>query len=274
MGILEDIKSLRIQGATDTALALLDYMESFGMEHGYGKEFIDEADRVWRIRPTAVVAYNAMRALMEKPSKKTIGRIREKLSSITHEASKSFYMLVKDFENPTFMLHCHSTEVVEALKYSSEKGLEITAYVTETRPKEQGHKTAVELADAGIDVKFIVDAAAAFFMDSCDFSVVGSDSLRKEGVVNKIGTLDYSIVSRYFGKPFIILSSVWKIDRRQEFEIEFRDPEELGFSHEGVEVLNPAFDITPWRNVSYLVLEDEILPDPGWGDVDVLEIGL
>ncbi len=274
MGILEDIESLRIQGAINIALAKLEYLERFSRTHGFGKEFLDEIDRVMKIRSTSVVSHNVLETLKKSPSLGTISQLRQELMAINSRVSPRLYEVFKNRERVAFMTHCHSSEVVEALKFLHSKGVDITAFVTETRPAEQGIITARELSEAGIKVEFIVDSADAFYMEKVDAAIVGSDSLREEGVVNKIGTKSMAIVAHEMRKPFIVLSSVWKIDRREEFSIEMRTGLEVreiesvsGRGRIEGEILNPAFDITPWRYVSILILEDRTLFRPGWADL-------
>ena len=266
MGMLSDIKNLRIQGAINISKALLDYMEAYGEKHGYGEGFSEEALRVSMIRPTAVIPYNIMKSLATRPGPAQIRKLRKELDNIYPAVSRKAYREVRKLgKSVSIMNHCHSTEFVEAVKYMKKRGMDVTVWVTETRPKMQGKKTAKELADVGIRVNYIVDDAEGFFIHESDIILVGSDSIRPEGVVNKIGTLELAVLGKEFKKPFYSLSSKWKVDNRAGFEIEFRKPSELGFSYPGVRVLNPAFDITPWKYVTGVVMEDGV--KRRWRDV-------
>ncbi len=254
--ILRQIKQMKIRGAINIGLAVLDYLEDIG-KNGFDEEFRKNADQAWKVRPTTVVAYNVVQAVLQNPSMKRIDEIRKSLHRINDAVPKSMCQRLRKLgKSLSVLTHCHSTEFVETMKQCKSRGMDIEVYVTETRPKMQGKITARALADAGIAVSYMVDDAEGLFMNDIDVVITGSDSIRKEGIVNKIGTMEFALLAKAFKKPFLVASSIWKIDTRKEFQIEFRPARELGFSYPGVKVLNPAFDITPWKYVSGVIVEN------------------
>jgi len=96
--------------------------------------------------------------------------------------------------------------------------------------------------------------------------IVGADRiLAKTGhVINKIGTLSHAIAAKYHNIPFLVAAPFSTIDFKSSLEevvIEERDPREVLYVGEtriapkGVEIWNPAFDITPPELVTYIITE-------------------
>jgi ribose 1,5-bisphosphate isomerase len=106
----------------------------------------------------------------------------------------------------------------------------------------------------------IVDSAIEFFMKDVDIVIVGTDAIRKEGIVNKIGTYPLAVVAWEHKKPFYVVGSTLKLDKRKKLIIEERSPDEVYVEHmKTLEVRNPAFDVTPWKYVKRVVTEKGIL---------------
>jgi methylthioribose-1-phosphate isomerase len=154
-------------------------------------------------------------------------------------------------------------------------------WVDETRPRLQGARlTAWELAQEGIPCRIQADAAAAWMMASgeVDAVVVGADRIARNGdVANKIGTYALSLAAREHGVPMFVAAPSSTFDAHcpdgSAIPIERRDDDELltmdgidtsGNAHRisiaapGVAANNPAFDVTPFRNISAIVTENGI----------------
>ena len=159
------------------------------------------------------------------------------------------------------MTHCHSVEALAVIKQAWKEGKRIKVYATETRPKEQGIKTARELAELKIPVTLIVDSAIEFFINEVDVVLVGCDAIRKEGVVNKIGTYPLAVVAKEHHKPFYVAGNTLKLDKRKKMIIEERSGHKEIYMErmKTLNVRNPAFDITPWHYVKRMVTEKGIL---------------
>ncbi len=146
-------------------------------------------------------------------------------------------------------------------------GVPFKVYADETRPLYQGARlTAWELDKVGIDVTLICDNMAATTMASgaIDLVIVGTDRVAHNGdVVNKIGTLNVAILCKHFGIPFYVAcpSSTFDPDTQSGLlvPIEQREPREvLGDHAADVQVINPAFDITPADLVTGIITEKGI----------------
>jgi methylthioribose-1-phosphate isomerase len=152
---------------------------------------------------------------------------------------------------------------------AAEGGKNISCYVDETRPLLQGARlTAWELTQAGIPATLICDdmAAAVMSQRKVDYVIVGADRIASNGdVANKIGTLNLAILARHFLIPFYVAAPLSTVDfdtaSGKEIPIEERDPEEVTSfagvraAPVGVDVYNPAFDVTPARLVDAIVTD-------------------
>ena len=135
--------------------------------------------------------------------------------------------------------------------------------------------TAWELQQWDVPQTVVADNAAGYLMQSgkVDMVMVGADRVAANGdVANKIGTYKLAVVANDNDVPFYVVAPTSTIDldtpSGDDIPIEERDPGEV--SHvgdemvipEGVEVFNPAFDITPNRLVSAIVTEYGVVRHP------------
>ncbi len=259
--LLKKLKSLKIQGAKEITIHSLKFLRKLAKEKGFGKEFNQAAKKLAKARPTAVVLHNLLNCLeIIKKEKKveTINKLLRKLNQSTKEIAKRGSRLIKN--NYVIMTHCHSGEACAVIKQAWKEGKKIKIYATETRPKEQGIKTAKELSKLGIHVVLIVDSAVGFFMKNVDIVIVGSDAIRKEGIINKIGTYTMAVVAKEHKKPFYVVGNTLKLDKRKKLIIEERDPHEVYVENiKTLKIRNPAFDVTPWKYIKRVVTEKGVM---------------
>lgn len=190
--------------------------------------------------------------------------------------------LVKKY--PQVLTHCNAgslavSELGTALApiyRAYEQGVQVHVFVDETRPLLQGARlTAWELSTTGVDCTLITDSMAAHVMASgqVDMVLVGTDRVAANGdVANKIGTMNLAILCQYFDIPFYVACPVSTIDLEtpsgDQIEIEYRDASEVSsirgqkVAPEGINVINPAFDVTPAKLVSGLITERGIVRAP------------
>ncbi len=137
-------------------------------------------------------------------------------------------------------------------------------YADETRPVGQGARLTVwELAQVGIPTTLICDNMAASLMAAgeVDAVIVGADRIARNGdVANKIGTYGVAILAHEHGIPFYVAAPFSTVDPTlasgSGIVIEHRPASEvLPNPIDGVDVWNPAFDVTPARYISKIVTE-------------------
>lgn len=160
-----------------------------------------------------------------------------------------------------------------AIYAAVESGKRIHVYVDETRPLLQGARlTAWELHQRGIPTTLICDSMAAVVMREGRVQAVltGADRIAANGdVANKVGTYGLAVLAEAHGIPFYVAAPANTFDLGiacgEQIPIEQRDPREIthGFGRptapDGIEVYNPAFDVTPARLVRAIVCEKGVI---------------
>ncbi len=162
-----------------------------------------------------------------------------------------------------------------------EQGRKPSVWVDETRPLLQGARlTAWELVRAGIPATLICDNMAASIMAAgkVDMVVTGADRIAANGdTANKIGTYGVACLAARHGVPFYVAAPFSTFDLETPdgsgIPIEQRDPAEVTmpwgvrFAPEGVDVYNPAFDVTPAELITGIITDRGLLKPPFTGSI-------
>lgn len=158
--------------------------------------------------------------------------------------------------------------------YANDRTIQV--FADETRPRQQGARiTTLELVMDGIPVTLITDGMCSYFMKKgmIDMVCVGADRIAANGdSANKIGTYTVAIAAKYHNIPFYIAAPLSTIDTSiktgDEIVIEERSHEEVTVINgkkicaDGVNIINPGFDVTPHELISGIITEKGILrPD-------------
>ncbi|NOY84090.1 MAG: S-methyl-5-thioribose-1-phosphate isomerase, partial [Nitrospirae bacterium] len=150
-----------------------------------------------------------------------------------------------------------------------EKHKNLMIYADETRPVLQGARlTAWELDQDDIPTTLITDNMAGYFMKKgvIQACVVGSDRIAANGdIANKIGTYSVAVLAKSHHIPFYVAAPSSTIDFKmasgEGIPIEERPHSEVRviggrtMTAEGVQIANPAFDVTPARLISKIITE-------------------
>ncbi|WP_435063881.1 ribose 1,5-bisphosphate isomerase [Halobaculum sp. EA56] len=280
-----DIATMEIRGAATIAAAAADALAAQARETeaegpaAFRRAMRHAGRRLYDTRPTAVSLPNALRYTLGRMEGDDVEALRESVLAATTAFTDRLGRAQRDLgrvganrlrDGDTVMTHCHSTDALSCVEHAVEQGKEVSAIVKETRPRNQGHITASELRDLGVDVTLIVDSAARRYLDEADHVLVGADSIAADGgVVNKIGTSGLAVNARERGVPIMVAAQTIKLHpdtlTGHTVEIEMRDETEVidTETREGigeVEVHNPAFDVTPPRYVDAIVTESGQFP--------------
>jgi methylthioribose-1-phosphate isomerase len=154
-----------------------------------------------------------------------------------------------------------------------EQGTAVQVFADETRPLLQGARlTAWELKGRGIPVTLICDNMAAQVMreGKIQLVVVGADRIASNGdTANKIGTYGVAVLAQAHGIPFYVAAPSSTFDLSiadgAAIPIEQRDPREIthGFGRQtapdGINVYNPAFDVTPAKLIAGIITEKGVI---------------
>ena len=185
--------------------------------------------------------------------------------------------------NDTIMTHCNAGALATVaygtalgvIRATRESGKNIKVIATETRPIQQGSRlTAFELKHDGFDVSLVPDTAVGYSMANglVNKVVVGADRIVKTGhVFNKIGTYQVATMAKQHGIPFYVAAPLSTIDletNAKDVIIEMRKGEEVtGVGDKKtapaeINVINPAFDMTPPELISGIITEKGIVRAP------------
>ncbi|ANB59220.1 S-methyl-5-thioribose-1-phosphate isomerase [Anoxybacteroides amylolyticum] len=242
-------------------------------------------------RPTAVNLVWALDRLVKSVAKAT--SVNEAKTTLIHEAIRiqvededtcraiGEYALSLFQEGDRVLTICNAGSIATArygtalapFYLAKEKGVHLHVYASETRPVLQGARlTTWELMQAGIDVTLITDNMAAQTMKTKHINavIVGADRIAANGdTANKIGTFGLALLARSFGIPFYVAAPLSTIDLStktgDDIPIEERNPEEVThlagtrIAPEGVNVYNPAFDVTPNELITAIITEKGII---------------
>jgi methylthioribose-1-phosphate isomerase len=184
----------------------------------------------------------------------------------------------------TVLTHCNTGALATAgygtalgiIIQAKEQGKKLRVFTTETRPLLQGARiTAWELKKANIPFTLITDSMAGYFMSQgkVDCVIVGADRIAANGdTANKIGTYTLAVLAKEHGIPFYVAAPTTTIDPSlasgEEIPIEQRSPDEVthiqgvAIAPEGIEVANPAFDVTPHPYITAIITESGIIREP------------
>ncbi|WP_277553050.1 ribose 1,5-bisphosphate isomerase [Halobaculum limi] len=280
-----DIATMEIRGAATIARAAAEALAVQARETDADSPATFEASmrragrRLYDTRPTAVSLPNALRYTLGRMDGDDVEALRDSLLGATRAFTDRLDRAQRDLgqvganrlrDGDTVMTHCHSTDALSCVEHAVEQGKDISAIVKETRPRNQGHITATELRELGVDVTLVVDSAARRYLDDADHVLVGADSIAADGgVVNKIGTSGLAVNARERGVPIMVAAQTIKLHpdtlTGHTVEIEMRDETEIIDADTradigDIEVRNPAFDVTPPRYVDAIVTESGQFP--------------
>ncbi|MGA1994183.1 MAG: S-methyl-5-thioribose-1-phosphate isomerase [Bryobacteraceae bacterium] len=249
-----------------------------------------------RTRPTAVNlfwAIDRMKALYASLRGRPIAeirralieealRVREEDIAICRAIGRNGAPLV--VEGKTVLTHCNAGALATAgygtalgvIRAAVEAGKRIDVFADETRPFLQGARlTAWELEQDGIPTTLITDNMAGHFMKSGRIGcvVVGADRIAANGdVANKIGTYSVAVLAKENNLPFYVAAPISTLDLKLAsgdlIPIEERPAAEVTHifgrrvAPEGIQVANPAFDVTPARYVTAIVTEKGVARAP------------
>ena len=196
--------------------------------------------------------------------------------------------LKKDGKPVGILTHCNAGTLATA-KYGTATapmyialehgwaGSDMHVYCDETRPLLQGARlTSFELNSAGITTTVQCDNMASILMKSgkIDIIFVGCDRVAANGdAANKIGTSGVAILAKHYGIPFYVCAPSSTIDMStptgEQIPIEMRDPDEVTqmwykerMAPQGVDVFNPAFDVTDHSLITGMITEKGMCREP------------
>jgi translation initiation factor 2B subunit (eIF-2B alpha/beta/delta family) len=175
----------------------------------------------------------------------------------THAAALNAANLVHD--GSTILTHSRSSTVIEAFLEAHGGGREFRVIVTESRPMLEGRLLGESLAEKGIRVTLIAEAAASLVMDQVELVLVGADQVTPEHLFNKIGTRMIALAARESGLPVYAVCDGSKFcgaDYSGRFKHDERSSSELWPSAPpGIDIVNRYFEPVPLAHFTAIITE-------------------
>ena len=289
--VVRGAPAIGVSGAFGLALAAL---QSNAKEKDQLIQDLKTAKKIlFETRPTAVNLSWGLDKIMKITEQcKTVSEIRDNVIAKAKEMAEDDVNINKKMgkigaelfqNNDTIMTHCNAGALATVgygtalgvIRATNESGKNIKVIATETRPVQQGSRlTAFELKHDGIDVSLIPDTAVGYTMANglVNGVVVGADRILRTGhVFNKIGTYQVATMAKQHNIPFYVAAPLSTFDLKSNPEnvvIEQRKASEVTgigdtkTAPDGIDVINPAFDMPPPELISGIITENGIAKSP------------
>ena len=289
--VVRGAPAIGVSGAFGLALAALHCTAT---EKDELLSYLEKAKKIlFETRPTAVNLAWGLEKIMQVANqgisvdeiRKNIVEIAKKMAEddiqINMEMGKNGSELFSD--DDTIMTHCNAGALATVgygtalgvIRAAKDSGKNIKVIATETRPVQQGSRlTAFELKHDEIDVSLIPDTAVGYSMANnlVDKIVVGADRILRTGhVYNKIGTYQVATMAKQHNIPFYVAAPLSTFDMKSNPEdviIEQRKASEVTgigdkkTAPDDINVINPAFDMTPPEMITGIITEKGIAKTP------------
>ena len=201
----------------------------------------------------------------ELPAKNLKAPILEVLNEVIEELSSVSAAIAEQA-----IEHIHSNEVilthgrdptVEAFLRAAHKKRSFEVIVADTAPSSEGKQTAVALAEAGISVTLIADAAVFAMMARVNKVIVGAHAVMANGgLIATAGCHLLALSAQHASVPLVVCAGLYKLtplfpSGAEQFNLMLSPQPMLQYEEglQGVHVPNPAFDYVPPELVSLLI---------------------
>ena len=289
--VVRGAPAIGVSGAFGLALAAL---QSNAKEKDQLIQDLEIAKKIlFETRPTAVnLAWGLEKIMSVTKAGETVDQIRTSVIETAKQMAEDDIQINMSIgkngselfnESDTIMTHCNAGALATVgygtalgvIRATKESGKNIKVIATETRPVQQGSRlTAFELKYDNIDVSLIPDTAVGYTMANglVNGVVVGADRILRTGhVFNKIGTYQVATMAKNHDIPFYVAAPLSTFDlesRPENIIIEQRKANEVTgigdkrTAPDGIDVINPAFDMTPPELISGIITENGIAKPP------------
>ncbi len=273
--ITNDIKNLKIQGATNIAYAGLIAIRHVIKNTKEQQKIINKLEKakekLANARPNEPMLENSIDYVIEQlkifnGDLKSEGlRLIEYLEDKFNNAKKQMFKTGKKIinKNSKIFTHCHASSVMGIIKEAKNKIKSV--YCTESRPRYQGRITAKELTNAKIPTTLIVDSSVADYIKKADYFLIGCDVISTTNIINKVGSRMISILCDKYDVPLYICTLSYKFNpafiKGSSQIIEERSTKEVWDKPpRGLKIRNPAFDIVDFENITGFITELGVFP--------------
>ena len=277
--IMDDIKHLRIQGATSVAIqgvrAFARHAQTVNLhDEGLMKHLKEVVNALSNVRVTEPALRNGLRYIMTgivlDGNDSAVKHGEEYIQHINKAKERIYKIGAERIQDDSVVFtHCHSSITVGIFIEAAKQGRNFKVINTETRPLFQGRKTARRLIENGIKVIHIVDSAMRWAMNQYKPNMIflGADAITVEGVaLNKIGSRLCALAAEEEHIPLYICTPLLKYDKNTSLgrlsEIEMRPATEIWneIDPTKIEILNPSFETIDRNVISAYITEAGLIP--------------
>lgn len=289
--IVRGAPAIGVSGAFGVALAAREFLDSKNNDE-YLKRLEQMGEYMKSVRPTAVnlmwavdrqvklaksLEHLCMAEIVAKLEENAVAIMNEDIELCKRIGEHGAAIIPK---GATILTHCNAGALATAgygtalgvIRSAFARDNTIKVFADETRPRQQGARlTAWELVQDKIPVTLITDGMCGYFMKKgmIDVVVVGADRIAVNGdAANKIGTYTVAIAAKAHNIPFYVAAPYSTIDTTMktgdEIPVEERNREEVTHINSapicpvGVNIINPAFDVTPAEYITGIITETGI----------------
>jgi len=289
--VVRGAPAIGVSGAFGMALAVLQ--SNAQTKNDLIKDLEEAKNILIKTRPTAVNLMWALEKIMVvalkgsdvSEIKKLVIDTAKKMADEDVQTNMTMGKIGSELfdDNDTILTHCNAGALATVaygtalgvIRSAKESGKNVKVIATETRPVQQGSRlTTFELKHDGIDVSLIPDTAVGYSMAKglVNKVIVGADRILRTGhVFNKIGTYQIATMAKQHEIPFYVAAPLSTFDLKSNPEdviIEQRKPSEVTgigdnkTAPDDINVINPAFDMTPPELISGIITEKGMAKPP------------
>jgi len=291
--VLNRIRSEEFRGPTRVTQAALKALSEASRTSSSDstRQFLEEqaafGDLLIKTRPTAILLANGVRLVTDAIKKGADQGL--KVPELKEVVAKTVDSFLGEIERSvdqigeigarrlrsgdTVLCYGYSTSVLSIVAKAQEQGRNLKVVVSEARPELEGRLMAKEFLKLNVPTTMIIDSAVSYFMKDVDRVLTGADAVTANGaVINKIGTSTIAAVAHYSRVNVFVAASIYKFSPEtilgELVEIEELDsslviPGEMMPQFKGMQIRNPAFDVTPPEHVDLILTEKGVIPPQG-----------
>jgi len=291
--IENDIKTIRIQGATNVAIATFEgiklYLRNLDASKVTHTELMKDAqvlaDRLANARLNEPLAKNGVKYIFNlmklnhpglsdvNETIEVIGRLADEYLNLIKVSKEKIVEVSEEVLSSnvkTLLTHCHSSTAEKAIVNHANRVEDVKVICSETRPLYQGRLTAAALRKHQVDTTIVADSSIeSFIIGRANINpqviMIGCDEVTVQGdAINKVGSWGVALAAYYASKPIYVLGSILKTDLSTAYrpvEIEMRDATEVLWegAPAGLKAVNPSFDLIDHQYITGFITELGVL---------------
>lgn len=229
------------------------------MEVNKGKEFMEKVVKNRYSMSPLINLANVFFLSIEngKDSSRVVKNYMEDIRESKNDTIKKMKSIIKKNDYEHISTFSYSSTVISSINDVGKMT------VFESRPLNEGRKTAKSLKSNGIDVEYWVDAAILKGLEGCDAVIIGADTISNNVFLNKIGSYPLVLSAKEKEIPTYIVSDDSKLlpEDLKMSKGESHPSNEVWYTVKEINVHNEYFERVPLKYVSSVIGESVFSKD-------------